>query len=381
MNAEYELVRYRPEHKAMVAEFQKELLSSDDRLNTRYLEWKYEKTPDRLESFVYLAFHQGKPVGMRGFHEATLEAGTPTRAVRVLIAGDALISTPHRNRGLVARIMKMAEEDLAQSGYPYLVSLGGANRVNMLGLLTLGWRSAGQVRPTGRVTMRAQAGHRLSRVLARQRVLWRFNWVRLLASADQHNPFRHLDAARAGSGPDQASPIALESSPRVDAMAGLVERLGHDGRIRYRRDREYLDWRFRNPMNEYRFLYWEESRLEGYLVLSRRATDLGAWYRVYIADLEATDLRIRSALLSAAMSWGRFPELVTWTASFPDAEIQLLESRGFVPVDLVDTARGCPCILVRPLRNDLPHAEWVLGARQLLDIRNWDIRVLYSMRG
>ena len=75
----------------------------------------------------------------------------------------------------------------------------------------------------------------------------------------------------------------------MDAMAELVERLGHDGRIRYRRDREYLDWRFRNPTSEYRFLYWEESRLEGYLVLSRRVSDLGAWYRVYIADLEATD--------------------------------------------------------------------------------------------
>jgi len=365
----------------MVADLQKELLSSDDRLNTRYLEWKYEKTPDRRDSFIYLALHQGKPVGMRGFHEATLEAGTPTRAFPVLIAGDALISPPHRNRGLFARIMKTAGEDLAQSGYPYLMSLGGANRVNMLGLLTLGWRSAGQVRPAGRMTMRARGGHWLSRVLARQRVLWRFNWARLLASADQQDPFRRLDAARAGSGFDKASPITLESTPRVDAMAGLIERIGHDGRIRYRRDRKYLDWRFRNPMIEYRFLYWEESRLEGYLVLSRRASDLGAWYRVYLADLEATDLRIRSALLSAAMSWGRFPELVTWTASLSDAEIQLLESHGFVPVDLVDTTRGCPCILVRPLGNDLHHDEWVLGTRHLLDIRNWDIRVLYSMRG
>jgi hypothetical protein len=359
----------------MVADLQKELWSSDHRLNTQYLDWKYERTPDSRDSFIYLACHQGKPVGMRGFHAATLEAGTPTRALPVLIGGDALIATPHRNRGLVARIVKMAEKDLAQRGYPYFVSIGGANRVNMLGLLTLGWRSAGQVRPTGRITTRARAGQRLGRVLAGQRVLWRFNWTRLLASADQRHPFRHLDAAKT------ASPITLESSPRVDAMAELVERLGHDGRIRYRRDREYLDWRFRDPTKEYRFLYWEESRLEGYLVLSRRASDLGGWYRVYLADLEATDMKIRSALLSAAMTQGRFPELVTWTASLSDAEIQQLESCGFVPVDQVDTTRGCPCILVRPLGNHLPHEEWLLGGRQLLDIRNWDIRVLYSMRG
>ena len=364
----------------MLADLQKELLSSDARLNARYLEWKYE-TPDRRGSSIYMAVHQGKPVGMRGFREATLEAGTPTQAFSVLTAGDALIATPHRDRGLVSRIMKTAEQDLAQSGYPYLVSIGGANRVNMFGLLSLGWRSAGQVRPIGRITARARGGYWLGSVLARQRVLWRFDWPRLLASADQKDPFRHLDAARAGAALDKRSPITLDSSPRVDAMAGLVERLGHDGRIRYRRDREYLDWRFRNPVNQYRFLYWEESRLEGYLVLSRRQSDLGGWKRVYIADLEATDIRIRSALLSAAMSWGRFPELVTWVASHTDAEIQLLESHGFVPVDQVDTTRGCPCILVRPLQKDLPRDEWLLGARHLLDVENWDIRVLYSMRG
>lgn len=380
VTAEYEVIRCRPEHKAMVADLQKELLSSDDRLNTRYLEWKYEKTPDRRDAFIYLACHQGKPVGMRGFHEAMLEAGTPTQAFPVLIAGDALISAPHRNRGLVARIMRLAEKDLAQSGYPYFVSVGGANRVNMLGLLTLGWRSAGQVQPVGRVTTRARAGHGLSRVLARQRVLWKFNWTRLLASADQHHPFRNLDAANAGSGREVAPAITLERSPRVDAMAELIERLGHDGRIRYRRDREYLDWRFRDPTKEYRFLYWEESRLEGYLVLSRLVSDLGGWYRVYIADLEATDIKIRSALLSAAMSYGRFPELVTWTASLADAEVRLLDHHGFVPVDHVDTSRGCPSILVRLLGNDLPREKWEIASHDLLDIRNWDIRVLYSMR-
>src|SRR4029453_13980975 len=99
--------------------------------------------------------------GMRGFRAATLEAGTPTRSFPVLTAGDALIATPHRNRGLVAQIMKLAEADLARCGCPYLVSLGGANRVNMLGLLALGWRSAGGVLPAGRIAARAQARHRL----------------------------------------------------------------------------------------------------------------------------------------------------------------------------------------------------------------------------
>ncbi len=54
MNTAYELIKYRPEHKAMIAELQKELWSSDTELNTRYLEWKYEKTADRTEPSIYL---------------------------------------------------------------------------------------------------------------------------------------------------------------------------------------------------------------------------------------------------------------------------------------------------------------------------------------
>ena len=45
MNESYAISRYRPEHKPQVAELQKDLWSSDTRLNTAYLEWKYEQNP------------------------------------------------------------------------------------------------------------------------------------------------------------------------------------------------------------------------------------------------------------------------------------------------------------------------------------------------
>ncbi len=381
VSAGYEILRYRPGHKPLVAELQKELWSSDASLNARYLEWKYENDRNGLEPLIYLALHDGKPIGMRGFHEARLEAGTPSRAFPVLIAGDALISAAHRNRGLVARIMELAYADLAGRGCSYLMSIGGANRINALGMLSLGWRSAGAMKPMGRVTAQVGRTLKMRRAVSRMPILWRFSESRWLASADQRHPFRHLDAAKPERDPADRPPISTESRPRSEAMVDLIRRAGHDGRIRYVRDRTYLDWCFSNPLSEYRFLYWMEERLEGYLVLSRRKSDLGGWDRVYIVDLEATSPRIRSALLTAAMEWGRFPELVAWTASLSGEDVQLLVSRGFVPVDPEDTSRGCPCILVRALGHDLPAAEWELGGRALLDILNWDIRVLYSMRG
>jgi hypothetical protein len=101
---------------------------------------------------------------------------------------------------------------------------------------------------------------------------------------------------------------------------------------------------------------------------------------VRIVDLEASDVRIRSELLSAAVRRGRFPELVTWSVSLSEAEVQLLKSLGFAPVDSEQTSRGCPCVLVCPTRGDLPEGEWVVGDRRLLDMKNWDIRMLYSMQ-
>lgn len=381
VSAGYEIVKYEPRLKPRLAELQKEMWSTDPGLNTQFLEWKYEHNPHLREPLIYVALHHDEPVGMRGFHEARLEAGTPSSAYPVLIAGDALVSQAHRNRGLVTRIMKAAYADLATMPYRHLVSVGGASRVNTFGLLTLGWKSTGGLRPMGRVTTTAVRRQHVRRAVARLPLLWRFRDARFLSSADQRRPFRHLDVARSEPDPGDGVPVTIEKSPRIDAMVELVERLGHDGRIRYVRDREYLSWRFQNPFSEHRFLYWEEARLEGYLVLNRRRSDLGAWDRVYIADLEASSMRVRSGLLAAAIRRGRFPELVTWTATLSEAELQLLTRQGFTPVDPEDTTRGCPCVLVYALGDRRSETEWALGDRRLLDVASWDVRVLYSMRG
>jgi len=380
MSAEFEIVKYRPEFKRRVVEFQKQLWSSDAGVNERYFEWKYERNPHHRESHVYLALHRDRIVGMRGFHAARLEAGSPSRTFTVLIAGDALVAPECRDRGLVSRILKTAYDDLASGEYDYAVSLGGASRINALGLMAAGWKSGGGLRPMGRISAAAKRSSNARLLLKRVPWFWRFGEARALYFADQQRPFRHLDGIARGRGDGGDLPIVVAKTPRVDAMVELVEHIGHDGRIRYVRDREYYTWRFRNPLGDYRYLYWEDKRLEGYLVLSSRASDLGAFYRVYVADLVASSARVRSGLLAAAARWGRFPEVATWTATLPEDELQELRTHLFVPVDPEDTARGCPCILVRPLRAPKASSDWRLGDRHLLDTMNWDVRPIFSMR-
>ena len=70
-------------------------------------------------------------------------------------------------------------------------------------------------------------------------------------------------------------------------MAELAERIGYDGRIRHVRDEQYFSWRFQNPLSEYRFLFWDNGRLDGYLVLYRKVYPPGNDELAYIVDWDA----------------------------------------------------------------------------------------------
>lgn len=162
-------------------------------------------------------------------------------------------------------------------------------------------------------------------------------------------------------------------------MATLVERIPYDGRIRHVRDESYFDWRFRNPLHDYRFLFAGDETLDGYLVLKRLVDSKNR--RVNIVDLEGIDGRVQEALLRDAVTTGAFVNLVSWTATTSDNLLSRLRALGFGPVDEESTALGCPCFLVRPTDDRHLDDQWFLGETPLLDLSNWDIRMLYSMVG
>ena len=78
---------------------------------------------------------------------------------------------------------------------------------------------------------------------------------------------------------------------------------------------------------------------------------------------------------------GAFAELVTSTASLDADTRDLLRRRAFTPIDEADAARGVPGVLIRPVRDDALRTNWTIGGRRLLDLANWDLRMLYSMHG
>ena len=161
--SDYRIVKFNPEYRRLVADFQTGLWSPDPDLNLRYLTWKYDANPYANQSRIYLVFHNDDLVGMRGFYASRWEVGVPTRAFPVLVADDFLIRADHRNRGLGNEIMRAAYDDLRDTGPRFLFNLSGS-KLTVLGALTTGWRSIGALKPMGR---RSFSG-RLFPVLRRQ---------------------------------------------------------------------------------------------------------------------------------------------------------------------------------------------------------------------
>jgi hypothetical protein len=177
------------------------------------------------------------------------------------------------------------------------------------------------------------------------------------------------------------SKLALETSARCEAMAQLVARSG-ETRMRHVRDAQYFQWRFQQPLSRYRFLYWSDRELEGYLVLQEYVSDYAIKHVINIVDWEASTDAIRGELLRAAVALVRRRDLVIWSSGLPETMRAVLARSGFRPNPEPDSAaRQRDVLLIRRTGESRPEDSWEFAGRRLLDLKNWDVPMLYSMHG
>ena len=345
----YRIVAYRPAFRNGVVQVQRHLWSSDPQVNSAYLQWKYERNPYLDEKLIYVALYGYEVVGMFGMHGTLWEIGESGQMLSVPSAGDAVTAPEHRNRGLFGRLLNAAVGDMATRGYTYSFTFS-AGPITATGLLKNGWRTTGALRTMSRKTNE-----------------------KTIAPVVKDSSFCHLDGPQE-HGYKPRRDVVVERGPRPEAMARLVDGLGRDGRLRHVRDVCYFAWRFQNPLCEYRFLYYDHTELEGYLVLGKPP-----FAGVSIVDWEASDVGVRDQLLRAAVEWGRFEKLTIWSATLSGEVRKLLEKHGFKPdFEIGPVTDGNPVILVRDLRGPMAEADWDYKTRSLTDISNWDVRMIYS---
>lgn len=385
---EYQIARYSPEYESQIIELQtRHHLGPEVGLNAAYLKWKYDYNPYLKPRLIYMALCNGQVVGMRGIYGAKWQIGYPPQTLPVLGAGDLVIAPEHRNRGLLKKIMQAALNDLSGLGFKFVFNLS-ASPVTFLGSLATGWRSVGTLQ---KVRWQARQGTSSTRVLRYVRRLpflrlasrrvWKYmNRLTFLPLAEKLDPFYFLGRSVERRLSEINPNVTVQQTPRPEQMAELVKRIGSDGRLRHVRDYQYFAWRFQNPLAMYRFFFWEATKLEGYLILQK---SIYPYHReVSIIDWEATSARVRADLLQAAIHcihWYRFGSLLIWSATLPDETKTLLQKSDFNCLENTGSiTRFGPTVLVRPVHDEMLKRDWAFADRQLLDLDNWDLRMIYS---
>ena len=366
-----DIVRYQPGMESAIARLQTHMWSGDPARNAAYFRWKYLENPYLDGPIVLLAMDGDRAVAMRGAFGSAWEVNRSPTPVIVPCMDDMVVDPTHRNRGVMRPLVEALTEELNARGFRHAFSLSAAP-VTLAVSLAMGWRSAGSTEPLGQVNRRVQRVRRLRARLKQARFLWRLA-PRFVLDIE-HNPFRQLDERWRR----RIKRITAVREPRIDEMAALVARIGGDGRIRHVRDAAYFAWRLRNPLVEYRFFYWDERRLEGYLVLRRVRSDRGDRTRVSVVDWEAEDVHMRLSLLDEVLARGGFPHVDIWSATLSEPVRDELHKRGFRPAAHGSVSRPGHHVLVRTLGES---DDWSLDGRPLLDMRQWDLRLLNSMAG
>jgi hypothetical protein len=363
---DYQVITYDSRYDDQIVLLQSHLWGNDTALNADYLDWKYKRNPYVESPLIYLTLFQGKVVGMMGMVGSLWEAGQPLQSFKCLCAADLVIDPAHRKRGIFKLQWVLTLDDLAQRNFPYIFILSGHEYSSKITVL-IGWRSIGGLRKMQRVHYEkdlVRAGRR------------RLSKIAFLSGVNLYKPFDPLDRWANGGTEDRR--LTLSDTPMVEEMSDLVNRIGSDGRVRHVRDEAYFSWRYQNPLADYRFLYWREKRLMGYLVLQSSIHPIRNQTWANIVDWEATDTNVKTNLLQAAIEYGKFNDLGVWAAHLGEATQSLLTESGFRYFDTADSEVPYPTVLVRPIEEGIPDREWVLADRSLLELGNWDVRGIYS---
>ena len=365
--ADFEIIRYTPEFEMQVAKLQSRLWFEDLDTNLRYLHWKYHQNAHGPKPIIFLAIADGRVVGMRGFWGAEIELEMPSVLQPIYKVGDAVVEEHYEKKGIFDALMTAGIKAIRRQGHTHILSFGASN-MTFLAQLASGWQATAALEE--HLRHRCDKWHQIRHVMKSIPILRRV--ARRLPKHNSENAFINLNNSKVCSRPPQ---LVWTKEARVDEMAQFVYRLGHDGRVRQVRNTKYLHWRLSNPMHIYRYVYWYEGDLEGYLILEAWR---GKSEYVSVIDAEAT----RNEILLKMMEWVtnilRCSEITTWARCLPSDLSQHLAQFGFRQQEYPAAfGKNLPCIMVRSLNDGEP--DWCCSGIDLRDLDNWDMRRLYVL--
>jgi hypothetical protein len=352
VSSQYEIVRLRSDLLERAAGLRQLAWGGTLEANIAYLQWKYGENPCLDAPLLFLALAGDEAVGMRGFYGTPwldLESG----ARHVLPASSDLVIHPeHRDRGLFTTLNAVSLSTVAREGHAHVVNLSANGSNAVASMIGLGWRRVVRFRPVSVVRRRGRLDDLLAKT-PKSSVLVR----------SRGDVFRGLDRLRGSdAGPDA---IVVARTPPIDLMTTAPHPPSH-ATLTPAREAQFLRWRYRNPLSDYRFLSSGENPTSGYVAL---ASAIGS-SKAFVLDWAGAP-EITSRLLTFAVARLDARDIQAWSGSLPDDSVAILEGAGFAaPLQSADRWLATRGLLARPTR-DTDDSSWMLDRLDLRDEASW----------
>jgi hypothetical protein len=171
--------------------------------------------------------------------------------------------------------------------------------------------------------------------------------------------------------------IRIEENPIPDEMAELAGKLVKDDKLVLARDEKFFKWRYANPLSKYVFLYWYDKELKGYLTAQTPLYRNDSMRKFNITELEGANSTIKMDLLKSAISLLDTRSVSIWSNMLNQDCRSFLASHGFIESKSTGSAAEyTPTVLVTMTKG--PSSEIEHRGTNLLDINNWDLKMIYS---
>lgn len=384
----YELVNYRPEHRAQVLKLQKHHLSDDEAVSDAYLQWKYDRNPYLKGDNIYVAFEREQAVGMVGVYGTKWHCGDPEQCFVLPCFSDAVIHPEWRNSGLFPELNRFALADLAATtDHTYALDMSAMSNI-AASLMMQGWRTPGFIQTAHWRATRHNRSEPIRAWAKKTIPMARPLYGRLRSTlrrkkADAETlplpTFSQLDSLNGENGsPDSDGRIFSRQNALPVEMAGLVTRIGFADRLQHVRDKHYFQWRFENPLSSYRYIFHRDTQINGYLVLqTSRWVGGGA----NVVDWAASDQSILEALLTFATQKTTLSGLNIWSATLSESIRNVLLRTGFTLKEgsgnlSQDLQR--PTMLIKGIHELTVQQSWEIENKALLALSNWELYMANS---
>ncbi|MGM0573794.1 MAG: hypothetical protein ACQESL_08590 [Bacteroidota bacterium] len=345
-NPDIHILRYDSKYKESILSLLGYLWRDLDETQQRELfTWRYLQNPFTTNPVIYLAIHQDRVIGFRGFVVHHFVKGQ-SEPFPVFSPADTIIHPDYRGKGLFYRLNQSFFEDVQFPGMNKGIILNLSSNEQSTPLnLKQGWQATDGLKRFGlrfsfRNTLLIRSG------------LGNAEWPK--TSSIQGRGFQ----------------IGIGNTPRTAELAAFYLRNRPQNRLTLLRNASFYRWRYDDESGCYRFVYhYRHGELTGYLIIKKLSnTQYLLW------EYAAINPQVLRRMINKAIQKLRIPFLRTWVLSANDSK--WLWKCGFVapPTRLWQLLGKIRLpVLVRPVKERYQEEDFILEGLDIRSIENWQL--------